>query len=114
MAKGAKGVVVAASTAEKGVRGVAKGALELAEKVVHVCFYPCFTTRSCPMTILCDARAQAAVKAAVAAERAADTDVEAQRVLHSVDPNPNRIHRARGCLKFEGGNTTCANEDCSV
>ena len=89
---------------------MAKGALELAEKVVHVCFYPCFTTRSCPMTILCDA--QAAVKAAVAAERAADTDVEAQRVLHSVDPNPNRIHR--GCLKFEGGNTTCANEDCSV
>ena len=74
---------------------MAKGALELAEKVVHVCFYPCFTTRSCPMTILCDARAQAAVKAAVAAERAADT-----------------IHR--GCLKFEGGNTTCANEDCSV
>ena len=33
VAKGAKGVVVAASTAEKGVRGVAKGALELAEKV---------------------------------------------------------------------------------
>ena len=33
VAKGAKGVVVAASTAEKGVRGVAKGALELAAKV---------------------------------------------------------------------------------